>query len=527
MSPRAAWRPGESRLLVFARNLITRYLLLAAVVVIGLIVTPLNIRYLGTDQYGLWALIGSITLYFSVLELGYGGAMVKFVADHRARRDAQGLNEVLSTLFFMFSGLGVLVYLSAVVISFLLPSIFTLDDAQAKTGQIALLIVAVNVSMHFVFAIYGGVINGFERYYINNVVGGSFIVIGAVANVAVLLLGYGLVELVTVTTAVRLIPYWIYRRNAHRVFPELRIRWASVRRDRLRDLTAFSAYFAVIDWSARLAYTTDTIILGVFLNTTAVAVYAVAQKLSDALHKMTNQLHTFLFPAVVQWSVEGESEAQRRMLVTATRFQLSVSMALCGAVAADADVLVRAWVGAEFDLAATVLRVLAAVVVIRTLIAMPSTLLKGTGHHKSVAAASSVAAVANLLLSIVAVKLFGMVGVAWATAIPAAVLGCVFVFPLACRVAGLGVWQGYRQIVWPALWPAVIMIALLAGTRHSLPSASGGASSPAALAFVLPHIALGGVLYAGLFFLVGIDRTERQWFSSAITQVWRRSLATA
>ncbi len=525
--PATAWQLGEGRLVVFARNLVTRYMLILAVAIISLIVTPLNIKYLGTDNYGLWALIASITVYFSVLELGYGGALVKFVAEYRARQDAQGLNEILSTLFYVFSGLAVLVYASAIVISFLLPYIFNIDAAQARTGQIALLIVAVNVSMHFTFSIYGGVINGFERYYINNVVGGTFVVIGAVVNVAVLLLGYGLVELVAATTAVRLIPYWIYRRNAHVVFPELRIRLSYFRRDRLRELTGFSAYFAVIDWSAKLAYTTDTLIIGIFLNTTVVAVYAVAQKLAEALHKMTNQLHTFLFPAVVHRSVEGEAEAQRRMLVTATRFQLSISIALCGAVAADADVLIRAWVGTGFENAATVLRVLAAVVVIRTLMAMPATVLKATNHHKWLAAGSSTAAVANLLLSVLAVKLFGMAGVAWATLIPAAALACTFIFPRACRVVELGVWQGYRQIVWPALWPALVMIAALVATRQVLPLAAGSMSRFAALSIVLAHIAAGGAFYAGVFFLFGLNRTERQWFSSAVTQVWRRSLATA
>jgi O-antigen/teichoic acid export membrane protein len=367
-------------------------------------------------------------------------------------------------------------------------------------------------------------VNGFERYYINNVVGAAFVVIGAAVNVVVLLLGYGLVELVAATTAVRMIPYWLYRRNAHKVFPELRIRVRYFRRDWLRELTGFSAYLAVIDWAGKLAYTTDMIILGIFMNTTVVAVYAVAQKVSDALHKMTNQLHTFLFPAVVYQSVEGEAAAQRRMLVTVTRFQLSVSVALCGAVATDADLLIRGWVGPDFDGAALVLRVLAAVVVIRTLMSMPGTVLKGTGHHKTLAAGTSVAALANLLLSVVAVKSFGMVGVVWATFVPTLALAATFIFPLGCRAVGLGVKQGYRQIVWPALWPATVMIAALAATRDLLPVPNGGLAT---LSAVLAHIALGGLIYAGTFFLFGLDRTERQWFSSAVTQVWRRSLATA
>ncbi len=524
--PANTWHTGESQLVVFARNLATRYLLMIGAALGGIIVLPLNLKYLGESEYGLWNLIASITVYFTVLELGYGGAIVKFVAEYRARKDARALNEILSTMFYVFSGIGILVYAVAIVVSFLLPYIFNLDAAQARTGQIVLLIIAVNVAMHFPFSIFGGVINGFERYYINNMVGGGFVFVIAAVNVAVLMLGYGLVELVTATTIVRLIPYWIYRRNAYAVFPQLQIRLDLFRRDRLRELTGFSAYMAVIDWSAKLTYTTDTFILGVFLNTTAVAMYAVAQRLSEALLRMTNQLHTFLFPAIVHRSVEGEAESQRRILVTATRFQMAVAAALCGVVAADSDVLIRAWVGPGFETAAVVLQVLAFVVAVRTLMAVPATVLKGTGHHKLMAVASCWCALANLLLSIAAVKAFGIVGVATGTVIPALVLAGGVIFPRACRVVGLTPWQGYRRIVWPVVWPAVVMITLLVSTKHALPTHGAGASF-GALMTVLPHMAAGGILYAGLFILFGLDREERQWFSSAITQVWRRSFAMA
>ena len=48
---------------------------------------PFNVRHLGPAAYGLWILTASVTVHFSVLDLGYGGAIVKFIAQYRARRD--------------------------------------------------------------------------------------------------------------------------------------------------------------------------------------------------------------------------------------------------------------------------------------------------------------------------------------------------------------------------------------------------------------------------------------------------------
>ena len=512
MSESTSWHPRETRLVGFVRNLVSRYALMATITLSGLIVLPLNIRYLGESDYGLWILVTSITTYFSILELGYGGGIVKFVAEYRARRNARALNEILSTMFYVFTGIGILVYLCAIVISFYLPHIFNLDSTQARTGQIVFLIAAANVALHFVFSVYGGVINGFERYYLNNMLGGFFNVAAAVVNVIMLWLGAGLIELVAATTFVRILPYWIYKRNAYKVFPELQIRRDLFRSDRLRELTAFSAYLAVIDWSSRLAYATDSFVLGMFLNTAVVGIYAVAQRLTEALLRLTHQLHNLLFPAIVHLSVAGTVESQQRIMVKATRFQLAVSIALCGSIAAVGDVLIRAWVGPGFDAAVVILQLLSAVVVLRTLMAMPSTVLKAVGRHKYVAVASCTAAVVNLVLSIIGVKLFGMAGVATATLIPAAAMALVFIFPHACRAVGLSVWRGYREIVWPTLWPAIVVMALLALTRHDVPGR---------LPFVLAHVATGGLVYAGLFYRFGLDRDERQWFSAAFTQITR------
>ncbi len=117
---------------------------------------------------------------------------------------------------------------------------------------------------------------------------------------------------------------------------------------------------------------------------------------------------------------------------------------------------------------------------------------------------------ANLLLSIPAVKLFGMVGVTWAMLAPVAILATCCIFPRACRVVALPVARGYREIVWPAVWPAFVVVTLLAATRHQVPQT---------LTAVLADLACGGLLYAAIFFLLALPRDEREWLTQAINEI--------
>src|SRR5205823_13759554 len=147
----------QDETLAVARNVSTRYLAIAAEMAIGILVLPFNVAHLGTAAYGLWMLTASITAYFSVLDLGYGGALVKFVAQYRARTDARALNETLSTCFYLFSGLGLVAYLAAILLAVWLDRLFHLPPDQAHVGRVVLLVVSVNVAVGMAFSVFGGV----------------------------------------------------------------------------------------------------------------------------------------------------------------------------------------------------------------------------------------------------------------------------------------------------------------------------------------------------------------------------------
>jgi O-antigen/teichoic acid export membrane protein len=151
-----------------ARNVATRYLALIVEAGLGIVVLPYTVTHLGTAAYGLWMLTTSVTQYFTTLQLGYGGALVKFVAEFRARQDRQALNEVLSTMYWVYTAIGAVAYLLAIIVAWFLPRWFNLGPEEARVGQLVLLISAAQIALFFPFSVFGGVINGFERFYVNN-----------------------------------------------------------------------------------------------------------------------------------------------------------------------------------------------------------------------------------------------------------------------------------------------------------------------------------------------------------------------
>src|ERR1051325_1635015 len=102
------------------------YLVTGTELLIGIFMLPFNVSHLGQSAYGLWVLVASVTVYFSMLDLGYGMAQVRFAARYRAQGDSGALNEVTNTMFFMLGGVGLVAFVIAILISLNLDKFFPL-----------------------------------------------------------------------------------------------------------------------------------------------------------------------------------------------------------------------------------------------------------------------------------------------------------------------------------------------------------------------------------------------------------------
>jgi O-antigen/teichoic acid export membrane protein len=467
----------------------------------------------------LWILTTTVTTYFSVLDLGYSGAQIKFIAHYRAKRDATALNEILSTLFCVFSSVGVVMYLAAIVIAIFLGRLFQLSPDQVRLGRIVLLVVSANVALGTAVGVYGGIINGFQRYDLNNVVGAISSIVAAVVNVLVLVAGYGLVELVVATTIVRILTYVVYRANAYRVFPALRIDLRSFSRERLKEVTSFSIYILLIDWADKVNYSVDAIVIGMFLNTSAVALWSVGQRVAETTQRLTNQLNEVLFPNVVDNDTAARTQRLQQIFLVGTRLSLATVVPAAGALALLARPLLHAWVGAAFtgpelDLAVAVLRILAFTVIVRVGNSTASTLLKGAGWHRLLTISGLLTAAANLSLSVLWVRPYGLVGVAVGTLVPVTLWSLLVLFPAGCARVHLRIRRALAEAVWPAVWPGIIMSAVVLAV-HPYAGAS--------LMAVGLQAAVGLATYAITFLGLGTTPAERALLRSKLLE-WRQAI---
>ena len=189
----------------------------------------------------------------------------------------------------------------------------------------------------------------------------------------------------------------------------------------------------------------------------------------NSLQRLTNQLNGVLFPAVVDSDASERPDRLRTIFIQGTRLSLFGVVPIAAALFMLAGPLIHAWVGPNFAASVPVTQILVVVIAIRVGNATATTILKGAGQHRMLAFTNASAALSNVALSLLWIRTYGLIGQAFGTLVPVAGSAIFVLWPAACRRVGLGLGTAFRLAVWPAVWPIVVMAAIVLPLRHVLP----------------------------------------------------------
>ena len=161
--------------------------------VTALVTTPLLVRSLGTERYGVLGLVTVLASQLSMLQLGVGPALVRLVAEARGRGDAAAVRGTLRAgVLLAVASAGAVAALAAVLAPARVESRPHRVGARAPEALGAVPATAALLALQPILAMVLASLTGLERYSFLN---GARLVHGtarALAGVAVAWRGFGL-----------------------------------------------------------------------------------------------------------------------------------------------------------------------------------------------------------------------------------------------------------------------------------------------------------------------------------------------
>jgi O-antigen/teichoic acid export membrane protein len=427
-----------------ARNVLSNWIGIPITVAYGLVITPIIVRALDTELYGVWSFVNGLLMYSDLLYVGLGSALIKYVAQHRANDDQAGMNRLVSVVTGIYGVLGIVCFAVMAAMSFVVPHAFAepLSTEAARTASVTCVLLGAQLFFVFIGSAFAGLISGHERYDLVNVVAIATVAMRFVAIPLILASGQDpLLRLAVLTSSMAAIHMVMLAAIAYRLVPGLSVRLVRCRRDELRMLYGFGLPSFFILLSVRLVSFSDTTIVGIMLGASSVAIYALPLQLMEYARTTVGGFTSVLLPRLTVLTTRGDAASLREAYLSTTRIACFLTAWLAATVMTVGPSFLNRWVGETFGAPAQWVLVFLAIAAFGQVLSTHAPLGFYQAMHLVAFPAKvlMVEAALNLGLSIWLAPRLGITGVALATALPALLISGIVLPAYLCRQLGVSV----------------------------------------------------------------------------------------
>jgi O-antigen/teichoic acid export membrane protein len=483
------------------RNLVSVYGVYAASIVSGLVVTPVLLHSIGKVEFGIWAVIGSLVVYLSLLDVGVGPSIVRMGAEYRGRRAPEETSALASTGLTLYAAIALLTVPVGLGLAWIAPLIIDTPEHLVGPTRVATLLLVLGFVLRFPLGLYTNLLIAQQRWDVTNFASVVSIVLYAGAVVLLLPRTGGLVLLAALTLGATLVRLVLPLLWVGRELPGLRFRRALVTRARMRELLSFSWQNFLLHTAARVVFSADLIVVAVVLGPVAAALYALPAKLFSLAFGLGTAGTNLLYPAYAELEGAEEHERQQRLVRSGLRAGMVVALLLALPFILIPDQLLYAWVGPGYGDSVAPLILLGCVLLVHQPISILAQYLIARARQQGLALVLIATVAVNVALSVVLASSVGIWGVAFSTLVTDLAAFAYIVPRLVSPVAGVSTRTILVDLLRPVATALPAALLVLVGVARLF--------DPETLLGLAPLGALWVMAAAPLLIRFGLGRDEQ------------------
>lgn len=482
--------------------------------VVGLLYTPYMLRMLGQSEYGLYSLAASIIAYLTVLDLGFGNAIVRYTAKFRVEGKDLEQREMFGMFFLLYIGIGFIAIIVGALLALNVEQIFSVNmtPLEVSRTRVMLWLMTFNLAFTFPMSIWGSIMTAYERFVFQRLVSIVRSVLNPVVMVLLLVVGYKAVAMVAVTTLfniVTLIINYYYCRYKLCV----KIRFGHFDSIFLKEVSIYSFWIFLNAIMDRIYWSTGQFVLGMYRGTVAVAIYSVAVQLTQMFMMFSSAISGVFLPKVTAMVTRDGNEREiSDLFIRTSRIQYIVMSFILSAFVVFGRPFIRLWAGEGYEEAYFITLLFFFALLIPLIQNLGVIILQARNQMRFRSVCYVVIALCCLAFSIYSAQRWGMMGCAYATA-GALLLGQGLVMNIYYRDRqGIDIFRFWREIGRMSVVPLLLVaLSLLIVDYWEI-----NLAKPVAFAY---SAAVFTVLYVPLFWFVSMNAYERDLFTSPLRKI--------
>ncbi|MCP3924082.1 MAG: oligosaccharide flippase family protein [Desulfobacterales bacterium] len=382
---------------------------------VNLIATPLLLKELGDDAFGLQSMVAVVIGYLAVMDLGLSWPIIKYLAEDHAKNDIESENRILSTTLQLYVVIGIVgMFIIIFSADLFARVIFKIPDEMIPQAIVVFRLAGIGF-LGTVCTSWGQALAmGLQRFDISYGVSATSNLISIGIGLGLVYSGYGVVCYVMVRVIVSLISgptYWLLIR---RFLPKFKLQWG-IDRETLRRVRGYVGYGAINRGVSSLVTKLDQTLIGIWFGIAAAGVYSVPFLVVNALGYMISYMLGFIFPMASELQSLGQMDRLRDIFMLASQFIAALAGMIFIPLFILGDIFLTLWVPTIADQVIEVLKLLTLAGYIGVLTAtLPNNLMIGLGKIKQFTIYSSIRAFVLSIFCLIFISQMGIEGAGWA-----------------------------------------------------------------------------------------------------------------
>lgn len=287
------------------------YVIIGLNTLVGLAYTPYMLRCLGQNEYGIYSLVASIIAYLTLLDFGFGNAIVRYTARFRAQGKSHEQWEMFGMFLIVYSCIGLIAIVGGLGLYFNVDALFgrTMSASDLSQARIMMLLLTFNLAFTFPLSIFGSIITAYENFVFQRVVSILRIILSTGVLILVLAIGFKAVALVVVQTVFNILTliinllYCLKKLKIHIVFGKFD--WAFI-----KEISIYSFWIFLNTIIDKIYWGAGQFILGAYVGTAAVAIYSIGILFQQMFMSFSYAFSSVLLPKLTSMVVQNKSRAE-------------------------------------------------------------------------------------------------------------------------------------------------------------------------------------------------------------------------
>ena len=443
-------------------GVVLSYISEAIKILTALLYTPIMLRLLGQSEYGLYQLVHSVVSYLGLLSLGFTSAYVRYFSIAKAKGsedEVARLNGMFMTIFLVIAGIaafcgGVMVYNIRAIFS------TGLTDQEYEKARILMILMVFNLSISFPKSVFNCIVSAHERFFFQRSLTILQNLLNPFLTLPLLLMGYGSVGMVLVTTVITLAKlavdmwYVFHRLHARFIFHDFDFR-------RLKDIWTFTFFIFLNQIINQINWNVDRFLLGRMIGTAAVAVYGLGAQINTLYIQMSTTISSVFVPQINRMvSVKNDNDELSKLFIKVGRIQFIIlSLILTGFITVGHPFM-EIWGGSKsYSESYYVVLLLIIPSTISLVQNLGIEIQRAKNMHRARSVVYLCIALANIAVSIPLIRKYGVIGAPIGTAISLIIGTGFFMNWYYHNRIGLNIplfWKNILSFL-PALVPPVVL----------------------------------------------------------------------